>query len=414
MTGCERRAPVPDDAVQACMPRAVYEPTTVEEACAVLEALSREKHACVFVGGGTKLGLGAPPTRLDAVVRTRKLTRIVEYSPSDQVVSVEAGVTLGALQERLAQDRQRLSLDAPWPARATLGGIIAANSFGPLRARCGAVRDLILGVSLVRADGVLAKGGGKVVKNVAGFDLPKLACGSLGTLGMIAAATLRVHPLPESTKVRVVRGLSAESVPALTEALRAAQLEPVALLARRVHGSRGFDVALMFEGFGAGVTEQVARLGTIATVAAADAESPSLFADHRSAREGAALRVKIAALATELPAVEAALAPLSRLFPTAELGWYPTLGLGFFSVPSTDAPTLDDATHAAATVAALASARRDLFARRGSLTIETAPDGVRARVEPWSAPTSLRLHQAVKSRFDPEGRLAPGRFVGGI
>ena len=170
----------------------------------------------------------------------------------------------------------------------------------------------------------------------------------------------------------------------------------------------------MFEGFGAGVTEQVARLGTIATVAAPDAEGASLFADHRSARENATLRVKIAALATELPAVETALAPLSRLFPTAELAWYPTLGLGFFSVPSTDAPALDDATHAAAAVAALASARRDLFARRGSLTIETAPDGVRARLEPWSAPTSLRLHQAVKSRFDPEGLLAPGRFVGGI
>ena len=414
MTSCERRAPAPDDAVQGCMPRAVYEPSTIDEACAALEDLSRQEHACVFVGGGTKLGLGAAPTRLDAVVRTRKLARIVEYSPSDQVVSVEAGVTLGALQDRLAQDRQRLSLDAPWPARATLGGIIAANSFGPLRARCGAVRDLILGVSLVRADGVLAKGGGKVVKNVAGFDLPKLACGSLGTLGMIAAATLRVHPLPESTEVRVVRDLRAEGVPALIEALRVAQLEPVALLARRAHGTRRFDVALVFEGFGAGVTEQVARLGTIASVDALDAESASLFAHHRSAREGAILRVKIAALATDLFAVETALAPLSRLFPTAELAWYPTLGIGFFSVPSADALALDDATHAAATVAALASARRELAARRGSLTLETMPDGLRGRLEPWSAPTSIRLHQAVKSRLDPEGRLAPGRFVGGI
>jgi glycolate oxidase FAD binding subunit len=385
--------------VQGVTADEVLAPASIEEARGAIARLARERRPMVFVGGGTKLSLGAPPSRLAAVVRTTALARVVEYAPSDQVVTVEAGITLGALQDRLAQDRQRLSLDAPWPARATLGGIIAANAFGPLRARSGSVRDLILGVSLVRADGVLARGGGRVVKNVAGFDLPKLVCGSLGTLALIAAVTLRVHPLPETTEVRVVRGLDAAGVVALASAVRAAQLEPSALLARREGAS--WDVALRFEGFGAAVTGQLARLGASCTLAADDA--PSLFARHQSAREGARLRLKIAALPNALPAVERALAPLGPLAPPAELAWYPTLGLGFLSAAASSVEIL-----------ALDSARQALRALGGTLTVEEAPPAVLATFASWSSPAALALHQAVKSRFDPDGLLAPGRFVGGI
>lgn len=405
-----KRAATPADAIQGRIPSSVYEPETIEEARGVLEALSLSGYTSVFVGGRTKLGLGSAPVRLDAVVCTGKLARIVEYSPSDQVITVEAGITLGALQERLAQDRQRLALDPPWPARATLGGIIATSSFGPLRARSGSIRDLILGVSLVRADGVLAKGGGKVVKNVAGFDLPKLACGSLGTLGMIVSATLRVHPLPQSTAALVVRGVDAAGVSALTAAVRAAQLEPAALLARR-RGPGGWEVALRFEGFDAGVTEQVARLAAIAATSADGVAEASLFVAHQNAREGATLRLKLGALPNALPAVEAALGPLASLLPDAELTWYPTLGLGFFSAV---AGAGTGAGGLAAIVAALGPARRALRAVGGHLTIEVAPDGVHGQIEPWSAPSSLGLQRAMKSRFDPTGLLAPGRFLGGI
>jgi glycolate oxidase FAD binding subunit len=402
-----------DDTVQGRLPQGVYEPETIAEAGAVLADLSREGKASVFVGGGTKLGLGPAPTRFDACVRTGKLSRIVEYSPSDQVVSVEAGITLSALQERLAQERQRLALDPPWPGRATLGGIVATNSFGPLRARSGAVRDLILGVSLIRADGVLARGGGRVVKNVAGFDLPKLVCGSLGTLGMIAAVTLRVHPLPEAAVSCVVPDLSAEAVRKLVEALRGAQLEPAALLARR--GSAGWNVAMRFEGFGAGVAQQVSRLGSLGPAAESD-EAP--FEAHRRAREDASLRLKLAALPSALGAVEAAVAPLSALFPRAELSWYPTLGLGFFCAAADDGPSPVDKGGAmgsmGSTFAALAAARQQLQAFGGSLTIEAAPPALVGKLGAWESPRSLALHQAVKARFDPGGLLAPGRFVGGI
>jgi glycolate oxidase FAD binding subunit len=405
-----KRAGTADDAVLGREPPIVYEPSTIDDARGALESLARDRLASVFVGGGTKLDLGAAPSRLDAVVRTAKLSRIIEYSPSDQVVSVEAGVTLAALQARLAVERQRLSLDAPWPERATIGGILAASSFGPLRARSGAVRDLLLGVSLVRADGVLARGGGRVVKNVAGFDLPKLVCGSLGTLGLIAAATLRVHPVPEATEVCVVPGLDAAGVRSLMEAIAAAQLEPAALLARKRRDVGRWDVALKFEGFGAGVAQQVVRLRGFGEVAPLGASGEDPFDAHRRARERAVLRLKIAGLPTSFPEIAALLAPVVELFPQAELALYPTLGVLFVSASADQIPPANDA----ATVTALVAARRGLALLRATLTVEAAPAGVRGRIEPWSTPSSLALHRAVKSRFDPNGLLAPGRFVGGI
>ena len=402
------------DAVQGVVPGEVLVPMSIDEACAALAELGAAGRASVFVGGGTKLSLGAPPSRLDAVVRTTGLARIVEYAPSDQVITVEAGLTLGALQERLARDRQRLSLDAPWPERATIGGIVATNSFGPLRARSGAIRDLILGVSLVRADGVLARSGGKVVKNVAGFDLPKLVCGSLGTLALIAVVTLRVHPLPEASAARVVRGLDAAAVVALASALRSAQLEPSALVARRDGPARPWELALRFEGFGAAVEQQVTRLDALAPGHVGDQDGPaSAFAEHQRTREDARLRLKLAALPDALPAVERALAALAALHEGAELAWYPTLGLGFFSTVAA-AGAAAEGEDETAIATAIAQARDDLRALGGSLTVEDAPASLWGSLATWSAPSALALHRAVKSRFDPGGLLAPGRFVEGI
>src|SRR5207302_2779779 len=143
---------------------------------------------------GTQLELGNPPDKIDAEVRTDRMRRIVDYSPSDMVLTAEAGVTLAEINAAAREHRQMLALDPPQPDRATIGGLVATGAFGPRRARYGAVRDLIIGVSLVRADGKIARGGGKVVKNVAGFDLPKVVCGSLGTLGLVGAAIFRLHP----------------------------------------------------------------------------------------------------------------------------------------------------------------------------------------------------------------------------
>ena len=353
-----------------------YEPSSIEEAQAVLRSGAR----FCLAGGGTAV---AAQPGVD-VLRTGRLNRILDYNALDQVVTVEAGVTLAALQRELAAKGQRLALDPPLPARATLGGIIAANSFGPLRARYGSVRDLIIGISILRADGTQAKGGGKVVKTVAGFDLPKLMCGSFGTLGLIVTATFRVHPLAEATQDVIRRGLDAAAVVATVAALRAGQFEPAAVVATRVPGGL-YDVAVRFEGFAAGVGQQISRFQ-------AEPAPGDIWAVHEQVRCAGPVRLKIAALPTDLPRVEAALAPLGGAF-----SWYATLGLGFIS------GDLD--------LAAIDMARRSLAGLRGSVVVEAGPEGL----DRWGPPpASLALHKSVKARLDPQGVFAPGRFVGGL
>jgi glycolate oxidase FAD binding subunit len=371
---------------------AAHEPGSVAEAAQVMAQLAREGRRVAFVGGGTELELGAAPERVDAVLRTRGLRRIVEYQPADMVMVVEAGVILAEIQAAAREHRQRLALDPPWPDRATIGGIVATGAFGPRRARYGAVRDLIIGVQLVRADGTVARGGGKVVKNVAGFDLPKLACGSLGTLGLIAGATFRLHPLPEASENVVVPGLSAADVVALVSRVRDAQLEPVAAAALR--GSSGFDLVLCFEGFGKGVEQQIGRLRQLAPSAR---EAGDAWARHDEVRAGGPLRIKVAALPTHLPEVDRVVAPLGL-----RLAWYPTLGLGFASGPAGE--------NAAALIA---DARAELARRGGSLVVQAAPREVRA--DPWGPPPpAFVVMRRLKDNFDPDHRLNPGRFVGGL
>jgi len=224
-------------------------PGSIEEAQALLAEGGRR---VLFVGGGTALPPGPP---VDLEISSEKLDRVIEYEPADQVVIVECGLRLAQLQRELAKHGQRLALDPPQPDKATLGGIVAANSFGPLRTRFGSVRDLIIGVSVVRADGTRAKGGGKVVKTVAGFDLPKLMCGSWGTLAFIATVTFRVHPLPEESVTLCARGGDPLE---LVRRVRAQQLEPAAMLA--ISQGKGWDVYLRFEGFAAGVRAQRDKL----------------------------------------------------------------------------------------------------------------------------------------------------------
>ena len=392
------------DAIVGVRPRAAYAPGTVAECAEVMTMAAREQLRLGFIGGGTALELGAAPAGLDAVVRTERLARIVEYAPADMVVVAEAGVTLAALQAEVGAHGQRLALDAPAPERATIGGLVATGAFGPLRARYGGVRDLIIGVTLVRADGEVARGGGKVVKNVAGFDLPKVACGSLGTLGLVATAAFRLHPLPEATATVLVPGLGAEAIVALLAAARAAQLEPASVVA--LGTADRFDLGVRFEGFGQGVAQQVTRMVELAGAAGAtpaqltDEAAATFWRRHDAIRAAAPLRVRVAALPTRFPAVAA------RLVGLGELAWYATLGLGFAG------GTVGDV---AATATAVTAARAALVAEGGSLVIEAAPPALRAAVDPWGPPPpSFAIMERLKQRFDPEGRLNPGRFVGGL
>src|SRR6266849_6072392 len=188
------------DAVAGVQPKLVVEPGTAQELAEILRLSSAAGLAVIPRGGGTKLGWGNPPARADLILSTARLTEIIEHAWADLTVTVEAGCTIQRLQETLAQHGQRLALDPLWPEKATVGGVLSTNDSGALRLRFGAVRDLIIGATIALPDGTLASSGGKVVKNVAGYDLPKLVTGALGTLGVITRAVFRLHPLPRAAK----------------------------------------------------------------------------------------------------------------------------------------------------------------------------------------------------------------------
>src|SRR5215472_9710093 len=178
----------------------VVEPESEPAVSEALRCADRDGLAVIPRGGGTKQDWGNPPKRADLILSTARLNRIIEHAWADLTVTAEAGCTLQVLQNALAQRGQRLAFDGLWPERASVGGALSTNDSGALRLRFGALRDLLIGVTLALPDGTLASSGGKVVKNVAGYDLPKLVTGALGTLGVITRAVFRLHPLPHSTR----------------------------------------------------------------------------------------------------------------------------------------------------------------------------------------------------------------------
>ncbi|HWL88260.1 MAG TPA: FAD-binding oxidoreductase [Polyangiaceae bacterium] len=393
-------------AILGVVPRVVHAPVNADECAEIMTACAREGLSVGIIGGGTELSLGRPPAALDAVIRTRAMARVLEYAPADMVIRVEAGVTLAEVQAVTRAERQMLALDAPHPERATLGGLVATAGYGPRRARYGAVRDLLIGVTLIRADGVCARGGGKVVKNVAGFDLPKVVCGSLGSLGLIATANFRLHPLPEVAQTAIFPAISAETAASLVNRMRQAQLEPASAVAIG-QGAGALDLGVRFEGFDKAVAHQMKRLRELGPSEALSEDAAARFwKRHDEARTGGALRIRIAALPSHLPATASLLSPLFAALHGAHFVAYATLGLTFVTGEIADVP---------AATAALLAARSALTGSGGSLVVDDAPADVRANVDPWGPlPGSFALMSELKRRFDPERRLNPGRFIGGL
>jgi glycolate oxidase FAD binding subunit len=387
----------------------ILEPSTLAEAAALMHEHASAGTRLAFVGGGTHM-IGEPESG-DALLSTRRLSRIVEYAPEDQTVTVEAGVTVAKLAEVLARCGQRLVLDVADPQRSTIGGAIASNAYGPRRLRFGSLKDLILGVSLVRADGVAARAGGKVVKNVAGFDISKFVVGSHGTLALITSATLRVHPLPQVSQAIRVAQLSAELVWELILAMREQQLEPTAIIAvRRMNGLACYDVDIVFEGVRSGVDAQVDcvhALADIRRLSIAELASEQAFAADAEIRSAGPLRVRCTTSPSGFAASEEHLIePLARTLTSPVVNAYPAFGI--FTVAGTPTP---------GTAAVLATCRERIERRGGSLIVEVQPPatGGVPVIEPWGTPPpSFGLMQQLKSRFDPNRRLAPGHFVGGL
>ena len=218
----------------------------------VLEWASREKLCVLVRGSGTKLGWGAAPRQIDILISTARLNAVVAHRHGDLTATIQAGARLGDVNRALAQHRQWIPLDPPSADRATIGGIVATNDSGPRRHRYGAPRDLIIGVEFARADGRLAKGGGIVVKNVAGYDLPRLLTGSFGSLGVIVTATFKLYPLTAASRTLIVELSNPADLGALAVKLSASHLTPTAL----EFATHPLRLIIRFESIEASVAQQ--------------------------------------------------------------------------------------------------------------------------------------------------------------
>jgi glycolate oxidase FAD binding subunit len=370
----------------------VVEPATEQELSEALQCADREGVAVIPRGGGTKLEWGNPPAHAELILSTAALDRIVEHAWADLTVTVEAGCRFADLQRTLATHGQRLALDPLWPETATIGGILSTNDSGVWRLAYGGLRDLILGITLVLADGTLARSGGKVVKNVAGYDLPKLATGALGTLGVITQATFRLHPLPRNTRSLTLAPADLAEAQALLSRIQDTNSAHSALQLRAEAGKPP-ELDIILEGTEAGIAAQSECIAALAGAAPVTDSSDTVWRARQQIADCDAV-----AKCSVLPArIGDALGAFQRAGDRSWRAVFQATGLGWTAVD-----------------ADLESLRAEIEGQGGTLAVLRQPPG-RAPIDAWGdSGDTLPLMRAIKQQFDPKGTLNPGRFVGGI
>ncbi|MGI5491642.1 FAD-binding oxidoreductase [Microtetraspora malaysiensis] len=413
----------PDDAVAGVAPRWVALPESAREIAAVMRVSAAHDLAVVVTGAGTTLHWGRPPERCDVLIDTCCLNEILEHEAGDLVVRVQAGVPLETLAEALTAKGQELALDPPLEG-GTVGGLLAAGLAGPRAFRYGTARDLLIGITVVLADGTIAKAGGKVVKNVAGYDLGKLFTGSYGTLGVIADATFRLHPLPTARAWVVWPGAAPDEILAVVPAVTASQAEPSAVELDRPAPDGPCAVAVLVEGAAAAERAQAVRdlLGEKAQVAD---EPPRWWG--RLPEPGPPDPGRLAEPGPPDPGPPSEPGGPGGEGVLLEIRTVPSRLPGLFvgALARTDAAVRGSLASAVlrvalpaetdpAAAATLVSALRAELADAGRVVVLSAPEPVARRVDPWGHVGGLALMRRIKDRFDPDRRMSPGRFVGGI
>ncbi len=434
-------------AIDEVAPQAVVFPSSAEEVAAVLQFAGANGLTVFPRGGGTQLGLGNVPERVDIVLSLELLKQIVAHEPADMTVTVEAGLPLVELQAALRRSGQFLPVDPPIGPEATIGGILATRAFGPHRFSFRTIADSLLGVTVVTADGRVTKAGGRVVKNVSGYELGRLYSGSMGTLAVIVEATFKVQPLARTRQAflatcrdakaaqKEVRRLLASGVqPAFLElvgpvafgdAQVGAPAKPVAKLLQHLE-PLGSDVSFVLAVGFVGTPEDVAwQLETAErtlktthnghsapkTVRAGwESVYPHVIDVHKGDPDAGSLTCRVHTPDTELYAFLEGLAQSGSEGESLRFAAHVGSGIvRFHWKPTAQSDGVEGA------VQRISAWREQARAVGGRLIVERAPNLVKSRVDVWGPPgDDFFLHQAVKERMDPKRVLSPGRFVGGI
>jgi glycolate oxidase FAD binding subunit len=394
-----------------CLPHEPEQVSTALRTCA-------EANASVIPwGGGTFIGMGNIPRQVDVVIGLERLCKLVEHDDANLTATVQAGMTAAMLQEILGRRRQFLAIDPPHPTRATIGGLVAVNSNGPRRMLYGGVRDLVVGMKMVLACGTPIKAGGKVVKNVAGYDMCKLFVGSFGTLGIITEATFKMAPIPESAATVVARGPLVKTMQLGEEVMRSTLLPAaIAILngeaAQAVGAGLGMPaVAVWAEGFEQAVTRHLRDLQAIAERIGLSAEilhnEPhqrlwEYVRDFGTNGEDVLYRITV-----PLAAVAEVLAKVDRWSESGHRArTIAHAGTGTVWVQ------LDADPSSLGSVPRLTALAQE---HKGHAVLVAAPPALKEGVDVWGpSPPSLAIMREIKRQFDPQGILNPGRFLAGL
>lgn len=407
-------------------PQCVVFPRSLDELSRCVRAADAAAYTLIPVGNGTQLAIGRVPQAYDVAISTRRMRRLVAHEAADMTATVEAGLTLAALNAALAAAGQWLPLDPPHPEHTTIGAVIATDGSGPLRMSQGKVRDLLIGLTVVLADGTLVRGGGRVVKNVAGYDLMKLFTGSYGTLGIVAEATFKIRPRPQQEGLFVMPAADTRAAAESAMEILGAALTPLYVEALNEAAARGIgaaDGAAVVVGCGGSAEEIAAQYACLVQLfGGSQVQSPdaatrqrllSLLRDFPAdgavpdapTRAGCRLSVLPSQLADVLPRIDD-LAAQHGL--EAETVAHVASGVATvrFRVPPDGSAAV--CTFAAAVRALMRSADQ-------WVVFDALPAELKRDVDPWGTdPPGVVLMRGIKDTLDPHHRLSPGRFVGGI
>lgn len=387
-------------------------PQTIETLAAIIKQAQQQQWRILICGNASKLDWGAFTRDIQLVVSTQKCVRLIEHAVGDLTVTVEAGMKLSELQTSLRSQQQFLPIDPLYPETSTIGGIVATADTGSWRQRYGGIRDLVLGLSFIRADGEIAKAGGRVVKNVAGYDLMKLFTGAYGTLGLISQVTFRTYPLPESSQTLLLTG-DIEEIARATQSIRNSGLTPTALdllslsITQQLTQQNKIGLVIRFQTIAASIDRQSTQVKAIAnslnlTVSSYKNEDEISLWQQLSKTisipsANTPIICKIGIVPHKAPNFLQELSAISSDKILAII--HVSSGIGNLSL---DGENID----------VLTKMRGFFEQNQGFLTILTAPPSIKQQIDVWGySGNALKTMQTIKRKFDPSNILNPDRFI---